>query len=82
LSEFWKERQNQNVNRQKLQGGKPSKKTVGEEYWTPIAYFSTLQNALDYLVDLEVSETGLVDLRTIVAKQAELYELIRTLGLS
>ena len=49
---------------------------TGKVYWSGIAYFSSLKNALDYLVDLEVAETGLTDLKTVVAKQDELYALI------
>ena len=52
-----------------------SKKT-GKEYFRPIAYFSSCKNALKYLIDLEVAETGLVDLRAVVEKQDELYKLI------
>lgn len=58
-----------------------SKKAVGEEYWTPIAYFSTPKNALDYLVDNEVRGTGMIDLKTIVAKIEELHALIKGLEL-
>jgi len=53
-----------------------SKKT-GEEKWSKEGYFSTLGNALKALVDREVGETGLVDFRTVVGKQAELYKLIK-----
>ena len=31
-------------------------KKTGEEYWPQIAYFSSMANALDYLVDLEVAK--------------------------
>ena len=48
--------------------------------WRPIAYFSSFQNALDHLVDLEVMGTGLIDLKTVVEKQNELYALINQLG--
>jgi hypothetical protein len=51
-------------------------KRVGQEDWTDLAYVATIQNALRYLVDLGVRETGLKDLKTIVAKQEELYKLI------
>jgi len=54
-------------------------KKTGFIRWRPIAYFSHLSDALDYLVDLEVKETGLKDLRVIVEKQKELYQLIEGL---
>ena len=48
-----------------------------------IAYFSNPKNALEYLVNLEVMDTGLKDLKTVVKKQEELYDLINSLkGLS
>jgi len=54
------------------------KKTDGIR-WQPIAYFSSFENALKHLVDLEVMETGLKDFRAVVEKQKELYQLIRGL---
>lgn len=54
-------------------------KPNGNVYWRPIAYFSSVANALDHLVDLEVAETGLKDFRAVVEKQKELYQLIRGL---
>ncbi len=50
---------------------------AGKESWTNQAYVSTLENALKYLVNQEVKETGLTDLKTVIAKQNELYELIK-----
>ena len=47
--------------------------------WRPIAYFSNFQTALNHLVDLEVMETGLKDLKTVVEKQNELYALVKQL---
>ncbi len=61
---------------------KPVKVKTGGIRWQPIAYFSSLSNALDHLVDLEVAETGLKDYRAVVEKQKELYQLIRSLKLS
>ena len=55
----------------KSKDGKPS-----HEYWSAEGYYSTTQNALKALVDLEVTETDLKDLKTIVKKQEELYRLI------
>lgn len=40
------------------------------------AFFGTLQHALNFLVDAGVRETKLADLKTIIAKQDELYRLI------
>ena len=47
--------------------------------WEAIGYFSTPQNALSHLVNLEVMETGLKDFRAVVEKQKELSALIKAL---
>ena len=47
-------------------------KKPGEECWTPIAFFSTPESTLNYLVKLEVMGTGMTDLRTVVQKIDEL----------
>ena len=52
---------------------------VGKNYWRPIAYFSTVENALIHMADLELASTGLKDFRTVVEKQNEIYHLIRGL---
>jgi len=59
--------------------GKETSKPKGNIYWRPIAYFATVGNALEHLVDLEVVETGLKDFRVVVEKQKELYQLVRGL---
>jgi hypothetical protein len=57
-------------------GKRANTKQAGREYWTPIAYYGNVKKALKGLVDLEVAETNLVDLKTVVAKIDELKELI------
>ena len=54
-------------------------KSTGGIRWQPTAFFYSFQNALDYLVDMEVLETGLKDFRSVVEKQAELYQFIKSL---
>ena len=54
-------------------------KNIGKSYFTPMAYFATPQNALKYLVDLELRLDGFKDLETITKKQQELYTLIDSL---
>ena len=56
-----------------------SKKT-GAEYWNTLGYFGKVQNALKFLVDSGVAETGLTEFRKIVTKQDELYKLIEGLN--
>lgn len=52
---------------------------IGEEYWEPVAYFSNPKNALKYLIDKELNETGLKELKTVVEKMKELYKLVDNL---
>ena len=54
-------------------------KRTGGIRWQPLAYFSSVENALDYLVDLEVMETGLKDFRAVVEKQKGLHRIIKGL---
>ena len=42
-------------------------------------YFATVGNALQFMVDEGVRESRLTDLKTVVAKQDELYQLIKSL---
>ena len=60
---------------------KAKPKKPGTVNWRAVAYLSTLKNALEYLVDLEVLKTGLKDFSTVVKKQDELYRLIASLKL-
>ena len=54
-------------------------KKTGCIRWQPLAYFASVKNALEYLVDREVRMTGLKDFQTVVEKQKELYQLIKEL---
>ena len=56
--------------------GRPAVKAVGESYWTNLAYFANVKQALKYLVDNEIRDTGFNDLATVSAKIDELYKLI------
>ncbi len=56
-------------------------KNDGKEKWTAEAFCSSLQNALQWLVDQEVKETGLTDLRTVLKKQTALYKLMKDIKL-
>ena len=51
-------------------------KNKGKVNWVPIGHYSRVGSALKGLVDLEVALTDLKDLKTVVAKQDELYKLI------
>lgn len=60
---------------------KATDKKPKHDYWKVEGYFSRVENALAYLVDLEVAETELKDLRTVIEKLNQLYELIESLGI-
>ena len=48
-------------------------------YWVNVAYYSSVGNALNGMVDFRIAETKLVDFKTVVAKQDELYKLIQSI---
>jgi hypothetical protein len=56
------------------------KKDTGKPYdhWEAIGYYSSVENALKGLVDRGVGDTGLKDLKTIIAKIDGLHKLIET----
>ena len=56
-----------------------AKSKISVTTWRAIAFFSSPQNALKYLVNLEVMETGMKDLAAVVKKQDELFTLITKL---
>lgn len=53
----------------------------GDTYWRPIAYFSTVKQALEGLVNLEVNEAGLKDLETVAKRQDEVIGMVKALKL-
>ncbi len=54
-------------------------KETKKEYWTTLAYFSIPKNALKFLADHKLRESGFKDLETITKRQDEIYELIKNL---
>lgn len=63
-------------------GRKPNPENIGKDYWVPTYYFSTVKNALHWIVELEVNLTGLSDLKAIDAKIDELHDMIDRLNIS
>jgi hypothetical protein len=57
-------------------------KSKGKELWRERAYFSTPQNALDYLVELKIRKTDLKDLKTVCEKIDEIHTLITNLDIT
>ena len=56
-------------------------KNPGQETWSAEGYFANMKEVLKWLVDREVKETQLVDLKTVIKKQDEIYKLIEGLSL-
>jgi len=54
-------------------------KKSGKERWSIAGYYSSIKNALEALADNAILETDLKDLKTIVKKQDEIYQLIKKL---
>ena len=50
--------------------------------WREIGFFSTPQNALEGLADLEIRKTELKDLKTVCDKISELHSMIQSLDLA
>jgi len=61
--------------------GRPTSKQVGEEYWNNIAFFSNPKNALDYIIEKEIRESWVDDLKEIVSKTERLYRSIKDIKL-
>jgi len=58
------------------------KRKDGSDRWRTEAYFATVKNALIYLVDSGVRETGLREFKQVCKRQDELYSLIQRLNLA
>ncbi len=54
-----------------------TKKQANSENWTAYGYYATVRNALDALVDQGVRDTGLVELRAVVARIDEIHAMIK-----
>lgn len=60
---------------------KRAKKDTKEKYdaWETIGYYSTPENALHALANLQIAETELRDLKSIVAEIEKLHHMIESL---
>jgi hypothetical protein len=56
-----------------------SKNSPDKECWRTVGYYSTCENALKDLVDMEIKGTGLKDFETVVLKIQGIKELIDSL---
>jgi hypothetical protein len=57
-------------------GKRPTKREVGEVYWDNIAYFSSPGNALKYIVEKEIRESWVMDLKEVIKRIDILEKMI------
>lgn len=55
---------------------KPTVKQIGDVYWNNVAYFSTPESALKYVIHKEIRESWVSDLKELVKKVSELEKMI------
>jgi len=65
-----------NVKLQERYMSKPKDGTPPVEMFKTIGYYTSLADCFKALVDLKVKESGLEDLKTVIAKLDEIYKLI------
>ena len=58
-------------------GIRPTKRQIGEEYWNNIAYFITPHGALNYIIEKEIRESWVCDLKEVVKGMDKLYKAIQ-----
>jgi len=56
--------------------GKPTKREVGDIYWSNIAFFSNPQNALKYIIEKEIRELWVEDLKEVVKRVDKLEKMV------
>ena len=61
--------------------GRPTTKQVGDEYWNNIAFFSNPKNALKYVIEKEIRESWVDDLKEVVKGMNKLYKAIQDIKL-
>ena len=61
--------------------GRPTKKQTGDVYWTNIAFFSNPKNALDYVIEKEIRECWVDDLKEVVKSMDKLHKAIQGIKL-
>jgi hypothetical protein len=55
---------------------KPTVRKVGDVFWSNIAYFSTPENALKYVIQKEIKESWVDDLKELVKEVSKLEKMI------
>ena len=55
---------------------KPTIRRVGDTYWTNIAFFSNPKNALKYIIEKEIRELWVEDLKEVVKRMDKLEKMV------
>ena len=55
---------------------KPTIRQVGDTYWSNIAFFSSPKNALNYIIEQEIRELWVVDLKEVVKRITKLEKMV------
>jgi len=50
------------------------------ETWGVVGYYSSVENALHDLADMKLRESDLKDIKEVVKKQKDIYELIQSIS--
>jgi hypothetical protein len=57
-------------------GKKPTIREVGDTYWSNIAFFSSPKNALNYIIEKEIRELWVEDLKEVVKRINKLEKIV------
>jgi ABC-type multidrug transport system fused ATPase/permease subunit len=60
---------------------KPTIRSIGDVYWQNVAFFSNPKNALDYIIEKEIRESWVDDLKEVVKGMDKLYKAIQDIKL-
>jgi len=55
---------------------KPTIRQVGDTYWSNIAFFSNPKNALNYIIEKEIRELWVEDLKEVVKRINKLEKMV------
>ena len=55
---------------------KPTIRKVGDTYWSNIAFFSNPGNALNYIIEKEIRELWVEDLKEVVKRVTKLEKMV------
>ena len=60
---------------------KPTIRKVGDTYWNNIAFFASPKHALEYIIEKEIRELWVEDLREVVKRVGKLEKMVAGISL-